>query len=477
MSAEDFAQKLSDSGLLTLDEIKQSVDTNSGGSSIVNSIVLAERLVSAGKLTAFQAKAVLEQRLEELRIGNYEVLERLGAGAMGTVYKARHRRMKRIVAIKVLSREVAKPAFIQRFQREVETLAQLTHPNIIMAFDADEAEVGHFLVMEFVDGRDLATIVQQNGRLPLAAALDAIEQAARGLEYAHAKGIIHRDIKPANIMRDVSGGVKVADLGLARLASTHDAVESSALTQAGSIVGTVDYMAPEQAIDSTAIDHRVDIYSLGCTLYFVLTGRAPYSGTSVMAVLLKHRDYPIPDVRDIRPEVPLELSTLLHGMMAKKPDARLASMSAVIQTSAQIKAGLARTEAGPVADRSIADLTVILVEPSRVQSGIVRKYLQELGIEKIHSAASGKEAMELARQHDAQVVISSMYLADMTGMQLASMIRADAAHVNLGFVLATSGTEAEDIAALRATPHTVLMPKPFDAPKLAAALAEATGRS
>src|SRR5262249_50889669 len=162
---------------------------------------LAKHLVEEGKLTSFQAAAVLEARGGELRVGNYDVLEKLGAGAMGTVYKARHRRMKRIVALKVLSRTAAADTFVKRFQREIETLAQLSHSNIVMAFDADEAEIGPYLVMEFVDGRDLASIVQKNGPMNVKEAIESILQAARGLDYAHKKNIIHRDIKPANIMR------------------------------------------------------------------------------------------------------------------------------------------------------------------------------------------------------------------------------------------------------------------------------------
>jgi serine/threonine-protein kinase len=478
MSAEDFAKRLSDNGLLSPDEIVETAGTVAGKSSTVNGLVLAERFVNAGKLTPFQAQAVLEQRVEELRIGNYDVLARLGAGAMGTVYKARHRRMKRIVAIKVLSRAVANPDFVRRFQREVEALAQLIHPNIVMAFDADEAEVGHFLVMEFVDGRDLATIVQQAGRMPLTCALDAIEQAARGLEYAHAKGIIHRDIKPANIMWDNSGVVKVADLGLARLAGARDVHEATALTQAGSILGTVDYMAPEQAVDSSAIDHRADIYSLGCALYFLLTAKAPYLGNSVMSVLLKHRDGPLPNLREDRLDAPLELEALIHCMMAKQPGARIASMSDVVQVLGRLKADLTAAEgASASAGPSIASLTVVVVELSRAQAGIVRRQLQELGIEKVHNANSGQQALALLKEHGAGALISSMQLADMTGMQLAQMIRADAAFADLGFVLTTSDLEAEDLAALRAMPHSVMLTKPFDAQKLATALAEATGRT
>src|SRR5262245_45938517 len=205
---------------------------------------------------------------------------------MGTVFKARHKRMRRIVAIKVLSRDVAQDErFIKRFQREVEAVARLSHPNIVMAHDADEAEVGHFLVMEFVNGRDLASTVEKQGPLPVRIAVSCSLQAARALEYAHGQGIIHRDIKPANLLRDESGVVKVADLGLARfeeaVAAPHS---SSALTQAGTIMGTVDYMSPEQAMGAEGVDHRSDIYSLGCSLYFLLVGKPPYEGPTMMAI-------------------------------------------------------------------------------------------------------------------------------------------------------------------------------------------------
>src|SRR5262249_3835465 len=163
----------------------------------------------------------------------------------------------------------------------------LSHPNIVMAHDADEAEAGHFLVMEFVNGRDLATEVQQRGPLPVAEAVACLIQAARALEYAHRQGIIHRDIKPSNLLRDVSGVVKVADLGLARVNDSPGRAgpEQSALTQAGTIMGTVDFMPPEQALGQPNIDHRVDVYSLGCTLHFLLTGHPPYVGTTLMGIL------------------------------------------------------------------------------------------------------------------------------------------------------------------------------------------------
>src|SRR5262245_24909621 len=477
---------------------------------------VARRLIAAGKLTAFQADAVREGRLEELRIGNYQVLDRLGAGGMGTVFKARHRRMKRVVALKVLSRAAGTDdTFVQRFQREVEVISRLSHPNIVMAFDADEAEVGHFLVMEFVDGRDLASEVQRSGPLPVPAALDVILQAARGLEYAHAQGIIHRDIKPANLLREPGGLVKVTDLGLARFNSTRTSPGNSSLTQVGGILGTLDYMPPEQALDATATDHRADVYSLGGTLHFLLTGRPPYVAESLMALLLEHSGGAIPSLRAARPDVPAELDALFQKMLAKAPGQRPASMTEVVRAleavqalplpatrpaPAQAEPGVpgmfdatvaggaaelppmtvgrppsAPPSAGPAgpAPGGLAGLSAVLVEPSRTQAGIVRKYLQQLGLERVETTGSGQEALALARRTNAGVLLSAMHLSDMTGTRLAHALRAEPGGGDVGFVLLTSQADAGAADALPAGPRTVLLYKPFDLPRLAEALARA----
>jgi eukaryotic-like serine/threonine-protein kinase len=238
---------------------------------------LVKLLTAKGLLTPFQIAALSDGRGASLRVGNYDILDRLGAGGMGTVFKARHRRMKRIVALKVLAANLSEnPVFVKRFQREVETIASLGHPNVVMAYDADEADVGHFLVMEFVNGRDLAACVEKFGPLPMREAVNYTLQSARGLAYAHSQGIIHRDIKPHNLLVNDRGVVKVTDLGLARL--NHGAEGPAAgtdVTMAGGIIGTADYMPPEQAVDSTTIDHRADIYSLACTLHYLLTGKPP----------------------------------------------------------------------------------------------------------------------------------------------------------------------------------------------------------
>jgi eukaryotic-like serine/threonine-protein kinase len=474
-------------------------------------------LVAAGKLTRYQADAILARRLADLLIGNYEILDRLGAGGMGTVFKARHRRMKRIVALKVLSREVAATEeFVSRFQREVETIARLTHPNIVMAFDADECEAGPFLVMEFVNGRDLTSEVAANGPLPVADAVDRILQAARGLDYAHRQGIIHRDIKPGNLLRDADGTVKVADLGLARISRTDG---QTSLTQAGSVFGTIDYMSPEQALDSREVDARADVYSLGCTLYFLLAGRAPYGGGSLMGVMLKHRDSPVPSLRAARPDVPPDLDAIFARMVAKRPEDRQATMAEVIQQLDQVRPKLPAggavlpggSRAAPASDSldrtvaldsplastsqhafsvdlpaggsavqsgatpaSLARLTVVIAEPSRTQAGIVRNYLKQIGIEAAHSTGSGREAIDTVKRVGARVLISSLHLLDMTGVQLATALRADPDCGNVGFVLATSEANPEFMAGLPAGPRTVVVPKPFDLARLTQVIAAVT---
>jgi serine/threonine protein kinase len=513
LSQEQFIRNLSDSGLLSPEELGAAQHLHPGTASADGKTV-AQSLIAAGKLTAFQAAAVSARRFEEIVIGNYVVLDRLGAGGMGTVYKARHRRMKRVVAIKVLSREVSKNVhFVQRFQREVEAVARLSHPNIVMAHDADEAEVGHFLVMEFVNGRDLAAVVEERGRLPISEAVDYTMQVGRALDYAHSQGIIHRDIKPANLLRDASGVVKVADLGLARFNDTlgRPPDEMGALTQAGQIMGTVDFMAPEQALGLTNIDHQADIYSLGCTLHYLLIGRPPYHGPTMMATLVKHREAPIPSLCAARSEVPAALDQIFQRMVAKKPTERFASMAEVVsaldastlvlepkqrdkasptQTAAPpstedfVPVGQATGAAGagnhtvdlsPARTHATAGITVLLVEPSRSQAVIIRGYLQNLGFQNIPTTPSGQKALELARNTVPQVVISAMHLADMTGMQLAQRMRAEEPLSSAGFILITSQADTQEANLLSHMSNVIRLHKPFDLDGLTQALAAATG--
>ncbi|MCA9176655.1 MAG: protein kinase, partial [Planctomycetales bacterium] len=272
---------------------------------------------------------------DQLVLGQYVILDQLGEGGMGVVYRAFHRRMQREVAIKIVAPSVLhRPVAIERFYREVRAAAKLLHPNIVTAFDADDCNGQHYLVMEYVQGRDLARRLNDAGPLPVSQVIDYIAQAARGLAYAHERNIVHRDIKPANLLLDDNGVVKVLDMGLARIRQ-HEAATpapASELTVSGQIMGTLEYMAPEQAEDVTKADHRADIYSLGCTMHRLLTGATLYGGNTVTAQMIAHREQPIPSLALQCEGVPDELDALFQRMVAKRPEDRPASMAEVIES-------------------------------------------------------------------------------------------------------------------------------------------------
>ncbi|HZT81193.1 MAG TPA: serine/threonine-protein kinase, partial [Gemmataceae bacterium] len=290
----------------------------------------------------FQINQLFLGRGPELVVGSYVLLERLGEGGMGQVFKARHRLLGRVVALKIIRKEwLARPEVVRRFHREIQAAAQLSHPNIVLAYDADQVGDAHFFAMEYVEGADLSKLVRQRGPLPAAEACDYVRQAALGLQHAHERGMVHRDIKPGNLLLTRSGVVKVLDMGLARFRSA--AVEESsggALTQDGAVMGTVDYIAPEQAMNSRGVDIRADIYSLGCTLYHLLAGRPPFPDGSSLEKLLKHRlEEPVP-VERLRPEVPPGVAAVVRRLMAKRPEDRY-------PTPAEAAAALAGAPSAP----------------------------------------------------------------------------------------------------------------------------------
>jgi serine/threonine protein kinase len=266
--------------------------------------------------------------------GQYVLLDRLAASRTGPVFKARHRTMQRTVAIKILSLEAAATAdTLERFRRKVRILAALSHPNIVAAFDAGEMDGIGYLVMEYVDGCDLARLVKLRGPLPLPHAVNYAAQAAAGLAYAHQQGVHHRNVKPGNLLLDKQGVVKVIGLGLAGLRADGPALGLAGggqLTATGQIMGTYDYMAPEQAVDTHAADHRADVYSLGCTLFHLLTGRPPYAGKTPMQQIVAHRNQPIPSLCAARNDAPPALDAVFRKLVAKDPAARYQAMSEVI---------------------------------------------------------------------------------------------------------------------------------------------------
>jgi serine/threonine protein kinase len=295
---------------------------------------LAGALVRARKLTAYQAAALTQGKGKGLSVGEYLVLEKLGQGGMGVVFKARHRPSAHVVALKILPPSFGRDqSAVDRFRREVEIAGRLDHPNVVAALDTGEARGVHFLATEYITGYDLDRLVSDRGPLPVELALHCTIHAARGLASAHAQGIIHRDVKPANVMLDENGCVRVLDLGLARVVEAGNLMGGDAvgsLTQSGAYMGTVDFMAPEQADDPRKVDHRADIYSLGCTLYFLLTGRPPFLADTVLKRLMAHQERPAPSLRAARPEVSKKLEDVYLQMMAKRPTERPDSMADVI---------------------------------------------------------------------------------------------------------------------------------------------------
>ncbi len=293
---------------------------------------LVEALVRRGLLSDYQASRLLSGHTFGLVIGNYRVIDRLGVGGMGVVYKAEHVHMKRTVALKILFLEDDNNAvFLERFRSEMEAMAVLRHPNIALAFDAGEVSVPHapqrvlrYLVMEYVPGQNLEQYVQAKGALPIVQACDFVRQAACGLRHAYEHGLVHRDMKPSNVLVTPQGQIKVLDFGLARLCRRR-------CTEAHTMLGTVDYMAPEQARDARSVDIRADIYGLGGILYWLLAGERPFPGNRSMVeeLLARQHEMPIP-LRQRRSEVPLELEAIVCQMMARDPADRYPTPLALI---------------------------------------------------------------------------------------------------------------------------------------------------
>jgi serine/threonine-protein kinase len=336
VTVERFLKLLSDSSILSSADVLAVESQIPGRKRKQDAQSLARELVRMKKLTSFQANALYAGQPQGLTLGNYVIQEKIGAGGMGMVFKAEHRRMKRIVAVKVLPPSALKdPAVLKRFHREVEAVAKLTHPNIVAAYDADECHGVHFLAMEFVEGIDLAQHINQHGPVSVADGVNYTLQTAQGLEHAHRQGIVHRDIKPGNLLLDKHGTVKILDMGLARFQEGSNAASpidaATVLTQNGSMMGTVDFMSPEQALDSHLADHASDMYSLGATLYFLLAGQALFGGNTLMARVLAHREQPAPSLRAARPEIPPQIDSIFQRMVAKKKEARFPSMTDLIR--------------------------------------------------------------------------------------------------------------------------------------------------
>ena len=276
-------------------------------------------MIERGLLTRFQADELAAGRWWGLWVGPYRILDRLGRGGMGQVFLAEHGLIGKRVAVKVLAGALqADPAARTRFVREARAAAALDHPNVVRVFDGDAAHDPPFLVMEYIDGVSLQAAVARHGPFEPAEAAAVGVQAARGLHHAAAVGLIHRDIKPANLLLDRTGMVKILDLGIARFAGD----PTSNVADGAMILGTLDYLAPEQAADSSQVDTRADLYSLGATLYFLLAGHPPYPDTDMSRKVSRKLETDPTPLRQVRPDVPDELAAAIHRLMARPPAAR-----------------------------------------------------------------------------------------------------------------------------------------------------------
>ena len=326
-------------------------------------------------LTRWQIERLGKGEPGQLVLGDYVLLDPLGKGGMGIVYRARHRRMDRLVALKTLTdRATESDDSVQRFQREVRAAARLSHPNIVAAYDAGEHDDTHYLVMELVDGIDLAKLVRQSGPLNASRAVDYVRQAATGFAYAHTQGIIHRDIKPQNLLVDRSQHVRILDMGLARLNPINAAADPAAssgaqteLTQSGVIMGTVDFMSPEQATNTRNANEQSDIYSLGCTLYFLMTGRAMFDGETCMERLLAHHQDSRPSLVTTVSKIPAALDEVFARMTARQPSDRYESMEEVAEALEAVQASLeTSSDGGAVTAKALAVSNERLAAPPEV---------------------------------------------------------------------------------------------------------------
>jgi serine/threonine protein kinase/Leucine-rich repeat (LRR) protein len=369
LTVEQFAASIFQSGLLSPAEIHELNQRLTASDLPGEAREIASRLVTEGKLTRYQASVLLKASKDPLLIDNYVILDTLDTGGMGLVFKALHRSMNRVVALKLLPAAMMSARdTVKRFQREVQAAAALSHPNVVAAYDAHQSAEIAYLVLEYVEGINLFRLVKEQGPLPVAVAANYVRQAATGLAYLHSRGIIHRDVKPANLILADDGTVKLLDMGLVRFASAEDlscAEMDQELTQAGIVIGTVAYMSPEQALDTRSADQRSDIYSLGCTLFFLLTGRSLYHEETGMKTLLAHREQPVPTIREFCEEAPVSLDAVFRTMVAKRPADRLQTMTEVVAALDACVPGLAANSPAGVARPFRAGATPVTMNLGR----------------------------------------------------------------------------------------------------------------
>lgn len=378
LTSERFLEMVAKSGVVdraASDRLAAKVRKKLGGELPANPKRLASVFKRAGLLTDWHIDKLLAGKYRGFFLGKYKLLGHLGTGGMSSVYLAEHTGLGDKRAIKVLPKSRVKdPIYLARFRQEAKAIASLKHPNIVMVHDIDNEGDVHYIVMEYVDGVDLQQLVQRDGPTDFSAAADIIAQAARGLDHVHSKGVIHRDVKPANLLLDGDDRVRLLDMGLALVAADDD--ESLTVANNENVLGTADYLAPEQALDSHTVDHRADIYGLGCTLYFLLTGRPPFNDGTLAQRIAKHQTEMPMSIRKLREDCPGELEGVCVKMIQKDPKYRyqrageiadvLEKFAAAVPRGAKVAVGLGSS---PDADDDVPSSSLSLSDRGPSSTG------------------------------------------------------------------------------------------------------------
>jgi response regulator RpfG family c-di-GMP phosphodiesterase len=485
LSIAEFLDRLLGSRLLAADDVDRFLSSQPG---LLESdtVSLVEAFMGQGLLTEYQIKRLVSGQTFGLVLGNYRMVEPLGSGGMGDVYKAEHIHMKRAVAIKVLvAKEDRSSVFLQRFYSEMQATAVLSHPNIVLAFDAGEMavpnspdEVLRYLVMEYVPGKNLEQYVLDSGPLSIPQACEYICQAASGLQHAYDHGLVHRDIKPSNLILTPQEQIKILDFGLARLCRRRH-------TEAHTMLGSVDYMAPEQARDARSVDIRADIYGLGGTLYWLLTGSKPFPSDRpvIEELLARQRESPLPP-RQARPDIPVELEALVLQMMALDPARRYPTPAAVMSALHAFLEG-ASPHREIIADFRFknADLNPkseicnhrsaigspprgLIVSPFDTTRATYRAALEAQGVECFEAKDAAESRARLAQlPHDLLLVDTE--LPEGTALQICSQLRAEPPCPHLKLILLTPENTPEWLGLAQKTAVDDCLPKSVHSLELA----------
>jgi response regulator RpfG family c-di-GMP phosphodiesterase/tRNA A-37 threonylcarbamoyl transferase component Bud32 len=438
---------------------------------------LFQKLVALNLLNGYQAARVRARKAAGLTLGNYRVLDRIGAGGMGIVYLAEHTLMRRRVAIKTLSLTPDQDQrLVNRFRAEMRAIGKLQHPNIVAAIDAgtvvstdpDTAPL-HYFVMEHIPGQDLEALVHAKGPLAPERACQMARQIADALHEAHGHRLVHRDIKPSNVLLTPEDSAKLLDFGLAR-------APWARMTEPGSVLGTLGYMAPEQARDSTTVDERADIYSLGATLFWALTGQDPFAVTSNVATDLNLRlNQPPPSARAIRPEVPEGLDAVVRKMMAVAQDERYQTAEAVMRALLPFTESRPAAASAPVVLPPLTPVTPTNRRQHRVliaddEAGIRTFCALALRADAVEcqEVADGLAALEVLADRPFDLLLLDIDMPRLNGIETLKRVRQSPQLANLKVVMFSGRTAADDMAHLLQAGADDFLPKPFSITQLRA---------